>query len=441
MRMMLAVVLLLAVVGPAAAQERPTPPTFAPVTEKVKAAVVSVVMPDANEYSDREEELSDNEALRRLFDALMGLPNRTLGAAVIVDASGIAVTAARILRSAGDVDIVTIDGHRYRATVLGRDDRTDVAVLRIQASRALPALRLADSDDVHVGDWVLAVGSPYGYNASVSAGIVSARARVAADGAYGDLLQTDAAINPGSAGGPLVNTRGDVVALAVTAAPRGAGIAFGLTSNVVRKVVSDIRAHGHVVRSWLGVAPQVLTAELAAAFRVPFTGGVLLADVVAGGPGAKAGLARGDIVVAFDQRALRTLADLERELTASVPGQTRTLQVWRRAREHEVRVVLSQEPDVVASVRRHWGLALEGVTPEIGVVVLGTQPGSAASNAGFLRADILREVNGRTIRTLLDLEEAAAAVTPGRSVTVLVQRDGKPFYLVLETDDRKAEAR
>jgi serine protease Do len=436
MRSALVALFVLIMTSAVCAERLQTPESFAAVAEAVKASVVSVVLPRTTHDDDEADAVSEDEVLRRLFDALTGLPNRTLGAGVMLDSAGVAVTGARILRGLTDLEVVTVDGHHYRATVVGRDERTDVAVLRISAAGPLPAATLGNSDNVRVGDWVLAMGSPYGFEASVSAGIVSARARIAAGGEYGELLQTDAAVNPGSAGGPLVNTRGEVVALAVTAAPRGAGIAFAVPSNLVRKVVQDILAHGRVVRGWLGIAPQPLSAELARAFRVPFAGGVLLADVTPGGPVAQAGLTRGAIVVAVDGRPLRSLEDLERTLGAIAPGQTVTLAVWRNGGEEQIPVRVGQEPDaaIPRSSTRLLGLAVDGVTPEAGVVVTGVKPDSPAESAGVLRGDILRELNRRLLRTLADFEEAAAGIQPGRSVVLLVQRAGSSFYVVIGLD-------
>jgi serine protease Do len=447
MRSALSIVLVLGLASWAGAAERPQPPeSFAPVADAVKAAVVSVVMPQTPVGADEQDDhdVSDSEIFRRLFEALTTLPNRTLGAAMIVDPTGIAVTGARILRDLTQFEVVMMDGHRYRATVMGRDDRTDVAVLRIAAPAPLPTVRFANSDEVRVGDWVLAVGSPYGFEASVSAGIVSARARVTPGGAYGDMLQTDAAINHGSAGGPLVNIRGEVVGLAATAAPRGAGIAFAVPSNVVRKVMHDLVAHGRVVRSWLGIAPQPLSADLAHALRAPLSHGLLIADLAPDGPAAKAGLGRRDIVLAFDRLPLRTEADLQRALAMAAPGETRLLEVWRNGRSHPISVVLAQEPEeAVPSMRRFEGLVAGAITPEIGVVVASVLPGTAAGNAGFLRGDVLREIDGVLLRTPADFDRATSGLTLERPIAVLVQRHGAPLYLVLLPDGsaRTKEAR
>jgi len=438
MAAVLAVVLVLVLAGPAFPDDRARPPeTFAPVAEAVKAAVFSVVRPGEEEHADdraRGDAWPENDLLHEIFDALTTPPSRTLGAALMIDPAGVAVTSARILRGLTAVELVALSGRRYRASLVARDDRTDVAVLRVVAPGPLPAARLGDSDAVRVGDWVLAVGSPYGFEASVSAGIVSARARVAAEGAYGDLLQTDAALNVGSAGGPLVDVHGEVIGVTTMAAPRGSSIAFAVPSNLVRRVVGDLLAHGRVVRSWLGIAPQPLTRELAHAFRAPFAGGLLLADVVAGGPAATAGLRRGAILLALDGRPLRALADLERVLGAVPPGRTATLHVWRDGREETLGIRLAQEPDPRQSdgpKRRLLGLVVEPITPEGGVFVREVLPGSPAADSGVIPGDVVRELAHQTIRTLGDFERAAESVTPREPTTLLVQRGRTPFYVGL----------
>jgi serine protease Do len=435
MRVLLIVCAVLALVAPAAAADRPQPPeTFAPVADAVKDAVFSVVRPGPEEDGDDEDDAIDNDVLRQLFDVQAGRPFRTLGAAVMIDPDGIAVTSSRVVREATTLDLVARDGQRYRARLVGRDDRTDIAVLRVTTPAALPTARMGDSDEVRIGDWVLAVGSPYGFEASVSAGIVSARARVSSGGAWGDMLQTDAAVNVGSAGGPLVNTRGEVIGLTTMAAARGSGIAFAVPSNLVGTVVRDLVTHGRVVRSWLGVASQPLTADLARAFHAPVAGGLLLSDVVAGGPAARAGLTRGTILLALDGRPLRSRKDLEHALDATTPGRLAKLTVWRRGRQETIGVLLAQEPDTrhpAEWARPLLGLMVESITPEGGVFVSGVVVGSPAAAAGVIPGDVVREIADRTIRTFGDFELAARSITPTESTTLLVQRGRTPLYLVL----------
>lgn len=433
--LLIALAAVLATAASAAAQPQRPPSTFAPAATAIKAAVYSVELPARPEVVEEEaEDQSPTAALLRLFGEVLG---RSLGAAVMLDPSGVAVTSARVVRGLTDVELVGVTGQRHTATVVGRDERTDIAVLKIRAVAApLPAVSLADSDEVRVGDWVLAVGSPYGFEVSVSAGIISARARVSPAGGYEDSLQTDAAVNPGSVGGPLVNAQGAVIGLTVTPGPRGSGIAFAVPSNLVRRVTAEILARGRVLRGWLGLVPQSLTADLARAFGVPFTAGVLAADVLAGGPAARAGITRGTLLLALDDRALHTPLDVETHLVRTVPGQRVSVRFWREGREETLGLVLTDEPVPFARslhAARVLGLLVDAVTPDAGVVVVGVLGGSVAAEADVRRGDFVREIDGRPVVTLADFERAAGRLAAGGDVTLLLQRGPRTFYVVLVT--------
>jgi serine protease Do len=426
----IALALLLLAAAEPAAQPRSVPPTFAPVAAAVKAAVYGVEMPAPVDRPDDGEE-GPLESLMRL---LGGLLERNLGAAVMTDPSGIAVTSARIVRGLEEVELVAVDGRRHRALVVASDERTDIAVLRVSAALPLPAAPLGDSDEVRIGDWVLAFGSPYGFEGSVSAGIVSGRPRVRPDGGYEDSVQTDAAVNPGSVGGPLVSARGAVVGIAVFPGPRGSGIAFAVPSNVVRRVAADLLAHGRVLRGWLGIVGQPLTADLARAFGAPPGAGVLAADVLAEGPADRAGIGRGTVLLALDDRVLRTPADLESHVARAVPGQRVTARLWRHGREETVALHLGAEPEPFAlsmPAARALGMLVDRVTPEAGVVVVAVRAGGAAAEAGVRRGDIVREVDGHPVVTLAEFARATRGLARGGGVTVLLQRGQSTFYVVV----------
>jgi serine protease Do len=418
----------------AAAQLRQAPPTFAPTVAAIKAAVYSLEVPAPAEQGDGSEESSQpslSEFLRKIFG---GLPEGKLGAAVMIDPSGIAVTSARLVRGLTDVELVAIDGERYAASVAGRDERTDIAVLKVGVPTPRTAASLGDSDETRVGDWVMAVGSPYGFESSVSAGIISGRPRVSPEGGYEDSLLTDAAVNPGSLGGPLVDTRGVVVGLIVTPGPRSSGIAFAVPSNTVRRVSADLLARGKVRRGWLGIVAQEVTPELAQAFGAPVIGGILAADVVADGPAARAGIVRGTLVLAIDDRVLRTPADLDRHLARTVPGQPVKVRLWRERREQTFVMAVADEPvpygQSMAAAQR-LGLLVDALTPEAGVVVVAVRPGSGAAVAEIWAGDLVRELDGHPITTLADFERATRRLQPGHDVTVLVQRGPRTFYVVV----------
>ncbi len=436
MRSLVSGLLALALLGawPAhvAAQPKSIPATFAAGATAIKPAVYGLEVPASAGRDEESEPLSATEFLRKLFG---GLPEGKLGAAVMIDPSGVAVTSARLVRGLADVELVAVDGEHHAATVIGRDERTDVAVLRVRTTAArLTAATLANSDDVRVGDWVLAVGSPYGFEASVSAGIISARPRVSPAGQYDDNLQTDAAVNPGSLGGPLVNAQGAVVGLTVTPGPRGSGIAFAVPANVVRRVSDEIISHGKVLRGWLGIVSQAVTPELGSAFGAPVPRGVLVADVVDDGPAARAGIQRGALLLALDDRMLRGPGDIEAHLTRTRPGQRLSVHLWWHGREDTVAVVLGDEPEPYQKSRRAarvLGLLVDALTPEAGLVVVAIRPGSGAAAAEVWEGDIVREIDGQRVLTLPEFERATQRLTPGAEVTVLLQRGARIFYVVV----------
>jgi serine protease Do len=412
------------------AQPQPIPSSFARAAAAIRPAVYGLEVPTRDENQESEG-LSASEFMRKFFGEL---PEGKLGAAFMTDASGVAVTSARLVRGLTDVELVSLEGERSPATVIGRDERTDIAVLRVRTTRPLPSAALGNSDEVRIGEWVLAVGSPYGFEASVSAGIISGRPRVSPDGDYEDSLQTDAAVNPGSLGGPLVNAQGVVVGLTVTTGPRGSGIGFAVPANVVRRVTAELIARGKVLRGWLGIVSQAMTPELAHAFGVPVTGGVLAADVFRDGPAARAGIQRGALLLALDDRMLRTPADVETHLARTAPGQRVTVRLWRDSHEETLVIVLGDEPvrfEKSLRAERVLGLLVDALTPEAGVVVVAVRPGSGAAAAEVSAGDIIREIDRHAVMTLSEFERATKRLAPGGDVTVLVQRGPRTFYVVV----------
>lgn len=283
------------------------PGSFASVVNDVKASVVSIRLPrpGLSLYDDGFEERPENALLRELIARL----HRThggaiIGAGVVVDSAGTTLTSARVVMEDDDVEVVTFDGTVVKAEVVGIDDRTDLALLRLDpARRPYAHVQLGDSDEVVVGEWVIAIGAPYGLAGTVTAGIISATVRPSGAGPYAELLQTDVPMSVGNAGGPLFNTKGEVIGIA-SALGEGHGIGLAVPSNTARRVGAELSEWGRMPRGWLGVTVQSVTAELARGFHRPNTRGVLVADVEPGSPAAAAGLRPGDILLDFDARPL-----------------------------------------------------------------------------------------------------------------------------------------
>jgi serine protease Do len=425
--------------------------TFATVAEAIKPAVVNIntVARGAAPGRTPFEEFFGEEFFRRFFgDIPERIPQRSLGSGVIVDPLGVALTNAHVVDKASEIEATTLDGTKYKVKVVGVDRKTDLAVIRLEGGAGpFPYARLGDSDAMQVGDWVIAVGSPFGLQATVTAGIISAKARQIGAGPFDDFLQTDAAINPGNSGGPLVNMQGEVVGINTAIVAGGSGIGFAIPSNMARKIYTEIQAKGRVARGWLGVSIQPLTAELARSFGVKDTKGVLVSDVIAGSPAAGAGLQPGDVVLEFDGKPMEAPGDLQRAVGLASPGDTARVKVWRDQAERTVQIKIGEAPEereARAPGRRAprptaLGLDVRPLTPEMarqlnlgstdGVVVVQVQDGSPAEEAGVQRGDVIREINRKPVRSLADYERLTSDVKEGDRLTVLLQRGSMSLYV------------
>src|SRR2546425_7747336 len=355
--------------------------TFAKVAEAIKPAVINInTISKGGGPGGRTpfEEFFGEEFFRRFFgDVPERIPQRSLGSGVIIDPSGIALTNAHVVEKATEIEVITLDGSKHKAKVIGADKKTDLAVLKLDDGKAKFAFaRLGDSDKMQVGDWVIAVGSPFGLQSTVTAGIVSAKARQLGQGPFDDFLQTDAAINPGNSGGPLVNMQGEVIGINTAIVAGGSGIGFAIPSNMARKIYTELSTKGRVTRGWLGGSIQPLTPELAKSFGAKDTKGVLISDVVPDSPAAKAGLKPGDILIEFEGRPMEGPGDLQRAVGLTSPDRTAKVKVWRDQGEKTVEVRVGQAPDerqaqqqrpggLGGRSRSMLGLEVRPVTPEI----------------------------------------------------------------------------
>ena len=424
--------------------------TFAKVAEAIKPAVINInTVSRGTGLQGRTpfEEFFGEEFFRRFFGELPErIPQRSLGSGVIVDPAGIALTNAHVVDRATDIEVITLDGSKHRAKVAGIDKKTDLAVLRLDDGKgSFTYARLGDSDKVQVGDWVLAVGSPFGLQSTVTAGIVSAKARQIGQGPFDDFLQTDAAINPGNSGGPLVNMQGEVVGINTAIVAGGSGIGFAIPSNMARKIYTELLAKGKVTRGWLGVSIQPLTPELARSFGAKDPKGVLISDVVGDSPAARAGLKPGDILLEFETKRMESPSDLQRAVGLFAPGQTAKVRVWRDQAEKTVEVRIGEAPEEREVQQRQGrgrsllGLDVLPITPELarqlnlrsteGVVVARVEDGSPAAEAGVQRGDVIREVNRQRVNALTDFERITRDLKAGDKLTMRLQRGPVSMYV------------
>jgi serine protease Do len=445
--------------GKAAKVEAPVVPaafagvsnTFAQVAAAVKPSVVNINTRTVVRSPFRGPRGPFEEFFGEDFRRFFGQPppdpvQRSLGSGVIVDESGTALTNAHVVEGATEIEVVTADEKKHKAKVVGSDKNTDLAVIKIQGNGRFTPARLGNSDQVNVGDWVLAVGSPFGLAQTVTAGIVSAKGRVIGQGPFDDFLQTDAAINPGNSGGPLVNMAGEVIGINTAIVSRGGGnvgIGFAIPANVAKKIYTELAAKGKVSRGWLGVSVQELTEELAKNFNAKAGQGVLVADVIDGSPAAKGGLQAGDIILEFDGKKIESPVDLQRAVGLTQPGKAAKVKLLREKREQTIEIKIGEAGDEVQTRvgggKDLLGLEVKPLTPELarqlglrsaeGVVVASVDDQSQAGAAGVQPGDVIREVNRQRVRTVAEFTKAIQGLKAGDRVMLLLQRSGASLFV------------
>jgi len=413
--------------------------TFAAVSRDVQPAVVNV----STERRARATGIPDEFFERFFGQAPPAQTRRSLGSGVIVDPDGYVLTNHHVVEGAEEIHVQLGDLTTLDATVVGTDRATDLAVLRIEDDHPLPSASLGDSDALSVGQWVLAIGNPFGVGQTVTAGIVSATRRVIGQGPYDDFIQTDAAINPGNSGGPLVDMQGKVIGINSAIISRSGGnmgVGFAIPVSMARNVYRQIREHGSVTRGWLGVSIQNLTPELAEEFGVPGEKGALVAQVLGdGSPAAKAGLQAGDVIVSFAGEPIESGRDLSMQVASVAPGTKAEVEYSRDGTRHTAEVTVARREEQDASPAGgpeesggRLGISGQDLTSRLaqqlgtssttGVVVAGVEPGGAADDAGLMRGDIIHEANHETVESLAELKSAIGKVPKGGRLLLRIER-------------------
>jgi serine protease Do len=439
-------------------------PDFADLVEQASPSVVNIsaIAAPGEDLAARGESPFD-EFFRRFFgdreeppaDTPMPQP-QSLGSGFILWADGYILTNRHVVRDAQEVIVKLSDRRQLNAKLVGTDERSDLALLKIEAT-GLPAVKIGDARKLRVGEWVLAIGSPFGFDYSVTAGIVSAKGRALPNENYVPFLQTDVAINPGNSGGPLFNVRGEVIGVnsQIFSQTGGyMGVSFAIPIEVAAKVAQQLKEYGEVRRGWLGVVVQEVTRDLAQSFGLEKPEGALVAQVVPGGPGEQAGLRVGDVILDYEGQELPLSSALPPLVGATDPGTTVALKVLRDGRAVTIKVVVGTLQAEVAgggtpdaepprSTRGVLGIVVRRLTPEErqraqivsgGAYVQEVNEG-AGRDSGLLPGDILLTLGGDEVDGPERLAEVVGRLTPGRSVPLLVQRRGQPTFLALEVPE------
>ena len=383
--------------------------------------------------------------------------NPGTGSGVIVDKEGLIVTNNHVVGDAKEVEVRLSDKTKFVGQVIGRDPDTDIAIVKINSTTELPTVPFGDSSKVRVGQWVIAVGNPFSLDRTVTLGVVSGLERDAVRlSRYEAFIQTDASINPGNSGGPLFNITGEVIGINTAIINYAQGIGFAIPSNMVQQVVGQLRARGKVIRGWLGVGIQEVTAELAAKFGIKENDGVLVNDAFENEPAARAGLKPGDIISKVDGRRIETPAGLSRSVAGLNPGTKVELDIIRNGERRTITVDLGERKEdavVVAAIPSpppapevKLGLNVQDLTPELadkfkikdqkGVLVSKVDPGSVAQEQGLREGDMIKEVNRQGVASVEEFKAAVAQAKKGESVLLRVVRENRAFYSVLSPREK-----
>jgi serine protease Do len=446
----------------AALQAGPVSPDFATVAQRIVPSVVSIRVEQRAKQSRGEGSFSGDPRGFGPFQPAPGFmlpnpgPREGLGSGFVIDSSGLILTNYHVVEGADEIEVNlgTPDGphETLAAHVVGKAPDFDVALLQTERKLDTPALALGDSDKLRVGEWVMAIGNPFGLSQSMSVGIVSAKHRedVNPSGQRGvyDFLQTDASINPGNSGGPLVDMNGRVVGMNTAISAQGSGIGFAIPSSILSRIFPRLRDNGELNRSWLGVQIQPLTADLAQSYGLPNTQGALVADVVAGSPAEKAGLHAGDVITRFDGKVLNNSAELPLWVSLSENGKKVDVDVWRNGHAESARIELASFPDkdpaVAHSEQPSGGFGLQiqtltlalrerlGLNVRQGVIVTGVEPGSLGARAGLREGDVITDVQGQEVADAEQLAQTLHGLRSGQVVRLQVRRGDSKTFVALK---------
>ncbi|HSR71213.1 MAG TPA: DegQ family serine endoprotease [Kiloniellales bacterium] len=460
---------ILAVVAaaPVQAQSRGAPDSFADLAERLLPTVVNIATSQKIE-TPRGEDFE--EFFEEFFERRGGEPpsperrrQNSLGSGFIIDSTGYIVTNRHVVKDADEITVRLADDSSLEATLIGSDDKTDLALLKVESDKPLPSASWGRSQETRIGDWVIAIGNPFGLGGTVTAGIVSARQRDINSGPYDDYIQTDAAINRGNSGGPMFNLDGEVIGVNTAIfSPSGGsvGIGFAIPAALARNVIDQLREHGEVRRGWLGVRIQTVTEELAEGLRLEQSHGALVASVTKGGPAESAGVEQGDVILEFDGREVTEMRKLPRMVAETPIGSEVEVVVWRKGERKTVRVMLGElrEEELAAATEgtvqelpsgtvADLGLTLDTITAELrsqfglpdkteGVVITEVDPTGSAAEKQLRPGDVIVEVDQEKVSTPAEVAELVnKAKDEGyRVVTLLVLRQGDFQWVAVRID-------
>ncbi|MCJ7540517.1 MAG: DegQ family serine endoprotease [Desulfobacterales bacterium] len=395
----------------------------------------------------------DDDPMKDFFDRFLDedqkrdFKQRSLGSGFIIDKDGYIVTNNHVIDNADKIVVILKDEKEFEAKIVGRDKNTDLALIKIESNHNLPVLGFGDSDALKVGQWVVAIGNPFGLEQTVTAGIVSAKGRVIGSGPYDDFIQTDASINPGNSGGPLLNMKGEVIGINTAIVAGGQGIGFAIPVNLAKNVIVQLKSTGEVTRGWLGVGIQDISEEVAEYYGIKEKKGVLVTEVFPGDPADLAGIKPKDIILSVNGKAV----DSARQLTGMIAdisvGDTIQIKINRNGKTRTTDVKIAKREDTKISGKStqereqaQLGIQASEITPETarrfnlkdtaGIIVVGVDPESKAAEAGLQMHDIIREINHKNITSVSDFNKTINDIPEGETINLFIRRMNRGFLVI-----------
>jgi len=437
------------------------PEDFSSIAKKVSPSVVNIRAEKSAKVTERLPHYFNrnpglNDPFHDFFEKFFGDQSprkkfrrqQSVGSGFIISETGFIVTNNHVVEGADNITVIMADQKEFKAKIIGRDKNTDIALLKINSGKKLNNITFGNSEDLKVGQWVVAIGSPFGLEYTVTAGIISAKGRVIGSGPYDDFLQTDASINPGNSGGPLLNMYGQVIGINTAIIPSAQGIGFAIPSNLANGIIKQLMDHGEVTRGWLGVGIQSLSKEIAQYYGIQDGNGALITEVFPNNPADHAGIKPKDIILSINGRKVKNSRDLTKIIADSDVGKTVKIKILRKGKEKNFSVKLTKRDEVLVSSdyspkggEDKLGLSVSDITPEIanrfgikepeeGIIVIRVTPNSKAEKAGLLPGDLIKEINQSDIKAISDYIKIVKKVKKGNPIYMYVSRKSKGFLII-----------
>ncbi|MDH3721701.1 MAG: DegQ family serine endoprotease [Desulfobacteraceae bacterium] len=435
------------------------PDSFSDLAESASPAVVNIRTVKTIKGGGRvfrhfkKGPFGDDDPMKDFFDRFFDedqkrdFKQRSLGSGFIIDKDGYIVTNNHVIDNADKIVVILKDEKEFEAQIVGRDKNTDLALIKIELNHNLPVLRFGDSDALKVGQWVVAIGNPFGLEQTVTAGIVSAKGRVIGSGPYDDFIQTDASINPGNSGGPLLNMKGEVIGINTAIVAGGQGIGFAIPVNLAKNIIAQIKSTGEVTRGWLGVGIQDISEEVAEYYGIKEKKGVLVTEVFPDDPADLAGIKPKDVIISVNGKTVDSARLLTGMIADTHVGDTIQIKINRNGKTRTIDVKIAKREETKIAGRSTQekeqgplGIQVSEITPETarrfnlkdakGVIVTGVDPESKAAEAGLQIHDIIREINHKNITSVSDLNKTIDDIPEGETINLFIRRLNRGFLVI-----------